>query len=182
VDACLLALKHREVFKEVSHMAIHSVTVASEAYSHPDEAEHGSLRYVVPVARVLFAAIFVISGPNHFSPHTIEHAVSHGVPLASVAVPLSGLIALVGGLSVALGYKTRIGAWLLVLFLIPVTLMMHNFWTFADPTAAAMQQTMFVKNLALIGGALMIAYFGAGPVSLDAHDVFPRRRSAHSHV
>jgi putative oxidoreductase len=168
-----------------SHAVSHAVSLAvsvEQTHAPWHEAEHTGLRYVVPVARLFFAAIFVISGPNHFNPHTIEFAASHGVPMASIAVPLSGLIALAGGLSVALGYKTRIGAWLLVLFLIPITLIMHNFWAVTDPTMAGMQQAMFMKNVALLGGALVIAYFGAGPVSLDAHDVFPHRTNAPSHV
>jgi putative oxidoreductase len=49
-----------------------------------------------------------------------------------------------------------------------VTLMMHNFWAIADPQMAQLQQGMFMKNLSMLGGALLIAHFGAGPVSLDA--------------
>jgi putative oxidoreductase len=91
-----------------------------------------------------------------------------GVPFASLAVPLSGLLAFAGGLSILLGFKARVGAWLIVLFLVPVTVMMHNFWAIGDPGAAQMQMVMFMKNVAILGGALMITYFGAGPVSVDA--------------
>ena len=127
-----------------------------------------ALRYVVPVGRVLFAAIFLTAALGHFSPQTIAYAASQGVPAASVAVPLSGIIALLGGLSIALGYRTRLGAWLIVLFLVPVTLMMHAFWGLSDPMAAQMQQIMFMKNVSMLGGALLLAYHGAGPVSLDS--------------
>ena len=126
------------------------------------------LRYVVPIGRVLFAAIFVIAGFGHFSSRSIAYAASHGVPLASVAVPLSGVMAVVGGVSVALGYRAKLGAWLIVLFLVPVTLMMHRFWAIGDPMMAQLQQVMFLKNLSMLGAALVFAYFGAGPVSLDA--------------
>src|SRR5450432_3130457 len=78
-------------------------------------------RYLVPVGRLLFAAIFLMSVPTHFAQSTIDHAASAGVPLANVLVPLSGLLELVGGLSVLLGYHARIGALLLALFLVPVT-------------------------------------------------------------
>ncbi len=133
--------------------------------------------YLVPVGRALLAAIFLLAAPGHFKRETIEFAASQGVPLASIAVPLSGILALVGGLSVLLGYHARVGAALLVLFLVPVTLMMHAFWNIADPGMAQMQQAMFMKNLGLLGGALLIAHFGAGPISLDArrerHQVLP---------
>jgi putative oxidoreductase len=120
------------------------------------------------LGRALFALIFIMSGVGHFSQSTIGYAAHQGVPLAEIAVPLSGVLALAGGLSVLLGYRVRLGAWLLILFLVPVTLTMHNFWAAADPMAAKMQQAMFMKNVALIGGALLLAHFGAGPWSLDA--------------
>lgn len=128
----------------------------------------GVARIVVPMGRLLFAAIFLMSVPNHFSAQTIEHAASQGVPLASIAVPASGVLELVGALSILFGFYARIGAWLLVLFLVPVTLMMHPFWSIADQQAAFTHQIMFLKNLSLLGAALLLTYFGAGPVSLDS--------------
>jgi len=125
------------------------------------------MKYTVPLGRILFAAIFVMAAPGHFTSGTIAYAAGHGVPLATLAVPLSGVIALAGGLSIMLGYKARLGGWLIVLFLAPVTLMMHNFWAVADPGAAKMQQIMFLKNMSMLGAAFLIAHFGAGPVSLD---------------
>lgn len=132
-----------------------------------EPSSEAALGFAVPVGRVLFAAIFVMASFHHFSSQAIGYAASAGVPLAGVAVPLSGVIALVGGLSVALGYKARIGAWLLVLFLVPVTLMMHAFWNVQDPMMHQIQQIMFMKNVSMLGGALLVAYFGAGPFSLD---------------
>jgi putative oxidoreductase len=123
---------------------------------------------LVPLARVFYALIFLFAGPGHFAKAPIAYAAAQGVPFASILVPFSGLLALAGGLSIALGYRARIGAWLLVLFLVPVTFMMHNFWAVTDPMMHQLQQAMFFKNLALIGGALLISQFGAGPYSLDA--------------
>src|SRR6202030_3406039 len=82
---------------------------------------------VVVLGRFLFALIFLLAGANHFNKQTIGYAASQGVPFASIAVPLSGVLATAGGLSILLGYRAKIGAWLIVLFLIPVTLMMHKF-------------------------------------------------------
>jgi putative oxidoreductase len=72
-----------------------------------------------------------------------------------------------GGLSILAGYKARYGAWLIVLFLLPVTVMMHNFWASAEPMAARIQYIMFMKNLSMLGGALLIVYSGSGPFNLD---------------
>ncbi|MEO8183800.1 MAG: DoxX family protein [Deltaproteobacteria bacterium] len=124
--------------------------------------------YLVPLGRLLFAFIFVETVPARFSPQTIANAVNAGMPLASVLVPASGILTLLGGLSVLLGYRARIGALLLVLFLIPATLLMHAFWTVPDPVMARIQTVMFMKNLSMLGAALIIIYFGAGPFSIDA--------------
>jgi putative oxidoreductase len=123
--------------------------------------------YLVLLGRVLFSAIFIVTIMGHFAPGTIAYAAAAGVPLAGLAVPASGILALLGGLSVLFGYRARVGAWVLIVFLVPVTLMMHNFWALADPMARQIQMAMFLKNLSILGGALLIAHFGAGPISLD---------------
>jgi putative oxidoreductase len=122
---------------------------------------------VVLLGRVLFALIFLMSGFTHFSRQTIAFAASQGVPLASVIVPLSGVLAFAGGLSILLGYRAKLGAWLIVIFLIGVT-PMHKFWGVSDPMMQQMQMAMFMKNLTMLGGALLISQFGSGPASLDA--------------
>ncbi|MGA3206554.1 MAG: DoxX family protein [Syntrophales bacterium] len=125
------------------------------------------MKYLVLLGRILYAAIFISAAPGHFTAGTIAYAANKGVPLASIAVPLSGILALLGGLSILAGYKARYGAWLLVIFLVPVTFMMHNFWAFTEPMAARTQYIMFMKNVSMLGASLLIAYFGSGPFSLD---------------
>jgi len=120
----------------------------------------------VLLGRILFALIFIVAAPRHFSHEGIQHAADLGVPMANLLVPLSGLMAMLGGLSVALGYRAKPGAWLLIAFLVPVTFAMHAFWKNADPAAFHTQQAMFAKNLAMIGAALLIAQLGSGPLSL----------------
>lgn len=122
---------------------------------------------IVLVGRIFFALTFLTAGVTHLSSHTIAYAASQGVPLASVLVPLSGIIAFLGAVSVVLGYRAKIGAWLIVLFLVGVT-PLHKFWGISDPMMQQMQMAMFMKNLAMLGGALLIAQLGAGPWSLDA--------------
>jgi len=123
---------------------------------------------IVLAGRILFSFIFIMASFGHFSRETIDFAASQGVPLAGLAVPLSGVIAFAGGLSILLGYRAKLGAWLIVLFLVPVTLALHNFWAVQDPMMARMQQAMFMKNLSMLGAALFISQMGAGPLSLDA--------------
>jgi putative oxidoreductase len=125
------------------------------------------MRFLVLAGRILFALIFVTAAPRHFSREGMEHAAQLGAPLAGLLVPISGVLALAGGLSIALGYKARWGAWSLVAFLLPVTYIMHAFWRLQDPILAHTQQAMFAKNISMLGAALMIAYFGSGPLSID---------------
>jgi putative oxidoreductase len=144
-------------------MATNSVAISSGV-----EARSFSQAAVVVLGRFFFALIFLVAAPNHFTRQTIAFSASQGVPLASIAVPLSGVLAIAGGLSILLGYRAKLGAWLIVLFLIPVTLMLHKFWTVADPMMAQIQMILFMKNVSMLGGALLISQFGAGPFSLDA--------------
>jgi putative oxidoreductase len=125
------------------------------------------MRILVPIGRVLFALIFLTAALGDFSQQTIGYAAASGVPMANVAVPVAGILSLLGALSIALGYKTKVGAWLIVLFLVPVTFAMHKFWGISDPMMKQMQMVNFMKNMGLLGAALLIAYFGAGPISID---------------
>src|ERR1700736_1081625 len=123
---------------------------------------------IVLLGRLFFVLIFLMAGPNPLSGQTIAYAASQGVPLASIAVPFSGVVAIVGGLSILLGYRARIGAWLIALFLVAVTPMMHKFWIVPDPMMHQLQMILFMKNVAMLGGALLITQLGAGPWSLDS--------------
>ena len=125
------------------------------------------MKYIFLLGRILFSSIFLIKSLEHFSIKMMDHATGMGVPMAPILVPISGIIALLGGLSILLGYKAKIGAWLLVIFLLPTTLMMHKFWLTDDFFANMMHQLCFIKNASLLGAALMITYLGSGPMSLD---------------
>lgn len=123
---------------------------------------------IVLLGRLLYVLIFLMAAPNDFTKQGIAYAASQGAPLASIGVPLMGVISLVGGLSILFGYRAKVGAWLIALFLVIVTPVMHKFWGLTDPMMAQVQMINFMKNLSMLGGALLIAQFGAGPLSLDA--------------
>ncbi len=129
--------------------------------------------YLVPLGRFLYSLIFLMTVMGHFSAGYIGYAAQAGVPAPGLLVPLSGVIAILGGLSITLGYKAKIGGWLIVLFLVPVTFKMHNFWAVTDPMMRGMQIALFMKNVSMLGAALLITHFGAGPLSLDARRVPP---------
>jgi len=123
---------------------------------------------VLLIGRVVFSFFFIYSGFNHLTKLSMlsQYAGSVGVPAPTVAVAVTGLMLLGGGLSVLLGVKPKVGAALLVIFLVPTAIMVHKFWGIADPMMAANQAAHFWKNIALAGGALMI--FGLA-------DLYPAR-------
>jgi uncharacterized membrane protein YphA (DoxX/SURF4 family) len=89
--------------------------------------EEKKMKYTVAIGRFFYSLLFIMRGMTHFSKQVIGYAASQGVPFASIAVPFSGLMAVAGGLSILLGYRAKVDAWVLVLFLAPVTVMMHSF-------------------------------------------------------
>ncbi len=127
------------------------------------------MKYLFLVGRILFVYMFIKAGlTTHWTGMAVQYARAAGVPLPQLFVPLSGVIALVGGVMLLVGFKPRIGAWLLVLFLVPVTLFMHRFWGLSDAQAAMSQQGQFLKNCAMIGAALMFQFIDRWPLSIKA--------------
>jgi putative oxidoreductase len=116
--------------------------------------------FVFLIGRILIAVLFVMSAIGHFTAADgmAQYAASKKVPAAKLGVIGSGVIALLGGLSLILGVWIDLGALLLVLFLVPVTVMIHDFWTAVDPQIKQTEMISFNKNLALIGGALILFY------------------------
>lgn len=110
------------------------------------------------LGRVLFGAYFMYSGINHFKDEKmlIGYAKSKGVPSSRVAVLLTGAMLVVGGLGIMTNINVGESSMLLLLFLIPTTFMMHNFWKTHDPAHKASDKGAFIRNLAFIGALLMM--------------------------
>ena len=108
--------------------------------------------------RVLFALLFISSGINHFTKNAAMtgYAQYKKVPMAKAAVYLSGLMILLGGIYIVLGFYADLGALLIALFLIPTAFLMHAFWKETDPTAKQNETIGFFKDLSLAGAALII--------------------------
>lgn len=113
-------------------------------------------------ARVLLSALFLMSGINKIlnPAATQQYMASYGMPLTGLFLMGAIALELAGGLSVLLGYKARWGAIALIIFLIPATLIFHT--NFADQ----MQTIQFMKNLAILGGLLMIVQNGSGDIAI----------------
>ena len=117
------------------------------------------------IGRVLFGGFFIMSGVNHFMKmdYLSGWVTSKGLPMASFLVILSGVMMILGGLGIILGIYAAWSAWLLIIFLVPTNLKLHNFWTISDAQEKMMQKMNFMKNVAFIGASLMIVYLAGVP-------------------
>lgn len=121
------------------------------------------------LGRIIFGGFFIYSGVNHFIGFEMmtQYAKMKGVPYPAITQGLAGLMLLLGGLSIVLGIYPLAGIILLVAFLVPVSLMMHNFWNLEDPQSRMVDKTNFTKNMALLGAILMfLAIPSPWPLSL----------------
>lgn len=123
------------------------------------------------IGRLFLIMIFLMSAVGNKIPNfgnTAEYMASEGVPAPMFLLAGAIIFLLAGSLSILIGWKARIGASLLLVFLILATYWFHDFWTFEDPQARQMQTIAFMKNLALMGAMLMIIARGPGTPSFDA--------------
>ncbi len=122
------------------------------------------------VGRVLFSMMFIMSGMNHLMKlnDTSAYAESKGVPAPKVLTVVSGLMIMVGGVLVLLGWHRFIGAGLIAIFLFSTAMLMHAFWKETDPAARMNEMAHFMKDMALAGAALLIAFYAptVWPMSL----------------
>lgn len=129
-----------------------------------------TLRTPLAVAgRFLLALMFVMAGFSKITGFagTVGYMSSKGMPAAEVLAVLTILLEIGGGLALMFGWRARWAALALALFTLLASVVFHNFW--AVPEAQKMmQQLLFMKNMSVVGGLLMVAALGAGPASLDA--------------
>ena len=121
------------------------------------------------IGRIILGVYYLYNARNHFlHGHMMApYAESHGVPLPKAVVPASGVLLLIGGLSILTGVLPVVGVAAVLLFLVPVSLMMHNFWAIQDPMQRMSDTINFAKNMALVGAALMfLAIPQPWPISL----------------
>jgi putative oxidoreductase len=112
--------------------------------------------------RILIALIFLMSGVDkfvHYAP-TLGYMTKAGLPFPGVLLVASGVVETLCALAIIAGWNTRAAAWVLVAWMIPVTLIFHN------PAGGQDQMAHFMKNVAITGGLLALAAFGPGGLSV----------------
>jgi len=121
------------------------------------------------VGRILISVIFLLSGIMKLANFSgsVAFAASKGLPLANVMLAGALAVEILGALCLIAGFQTRIAALIMFLYLIPTTLIFQNFWVMQGAMRGDMQ-IHFLKNLAIMGGLLMVAAYGPGRLSVDA--------------
>jgi putative oxidoreductase len=125
-------------------------------------------RLAALVGRILIVVPFLVFGFMKFTNFhgSVETLAALKIPMTTAAAVIAIIIELLGGVCVVLGFKARFWGWVLFLYLIPVTFLAHNFWAYSG--AARMDnEGNFLKNLAIMGGLLLLAAFGPGSLSVD---------------
>ena len=120
-------------------------------------------------ARVLMALLFLIAGFGKIGGFegTVGYIASKGLPLPQLGAAIAVVVEFVGAIALIVGFQTRLVAFIMALFTIAAGVFFHNYW--AMPAEQVyVNQIMFMKNLSIAGGLLMMSAFGAGALSLDA--------------
>lgn len=131
---------------------------------------HSLCSFSMLAGRVLLSIIFILSGVGKFVDYnsTAQYMAAKGMTMVPFFLIVAAVVELLGGLSLLLGYRTRWGAALLILYLIPVTGIFHDFWMIEDPAMRQMQVIEFLKNIAIMGGLFYVLGAGGGKWSFDA--------------
>ena len=120
------------------------------------------------VGRVLLALIFIIAGYGKITGFdgTVGYMQAYNVPMTQVLAVLAIIVELGGGLMIAVGWKARWAAAAIFIFVLVASFIFHAFWA-VPADQAQLQNIMFMKNLAIMGGMLYIIVYGSGPLSVD---------------
>jgi putative oxidoreductase len=120
------------------------------------------------IGRILLAAIFIKSGYSKIGGFdgTVAYIAAAGLPLPQVGAVVAIGVELVGGIALAIGFKTRWVALVIGIFTLVAAFFFHNYWAMA-PDRVLAQSISFWKNVAITGGMLMVVAFGAGAYSVD---------------
>ena len=121
------------------------------------------------IARILLAAIFISAGLSKVGGFegTVGYIASKGLPTPQIIATLTIALEVLGGIAIVIGYKVRVAGLLLAVFTLLAAFIFHDFWA-APADQAYVQNIMFMKNLSMAGGLLLLTVFGAGGFSVDS--------------
>ena len=121
------------------------------------------------IGRILFGGFFIMNGINHFTKSGMlaGYPSSRNFPGGKTAVMIGGIVILLGGFGILLGVLVEWAIALLVIFLLAASFGVHHFWSDTDPMMKMSEMTNFMKNMALIGAALMMLMIESWPYAIQ---------------
>jgi putative oxidoreductase len=125
--------------------------------------------YISVVGRILLALMFILAGFGKLTnvSGTAGYIASGGLPAPALLAVVVGLFEILGGIALVVGYRVRVAGFLLALFTVAASVIFHAYWS-APAAQQFVTQLLFMKNMSVAGGMLLISALGAGPLSLDA--------------
>jgi putative oxidoreductase len=147
--------KHREF--RVSHIEELPEEFLKSVYLNHHEERSNGMEILFLIGRIIVGLFYLNNAFNHFARLEMMagYTQSKGVPAPKAAVIVTGILLLIGGLSILTGLYPTIGVAALVVFFLPVAIVMHGFWNVTDPNMKMMEMIQFMKDIALMGSALM---------------------------
>lgn len=120
------------------------------------------------VARICISSVFIWAAFEKLInwSGTVDYVKQKNIPYAALALPLAIAIQIFGGLSLLLGYQIRIGALILILFIVPAAIRFHDFWNL-EGSVRTLEKTLFMKDVAIFGSLIMILVMGGGRFCLN---------------
>lgn len=120
------------------------------------------------MGRILMSSVFLVFGALKITTfaYYVNMAIEKGMPLPSAAIAAAATLEILGGLAILTGFYLRPVSWILFVYLIPTSIIFHNYWALQGMARAGMEAHFF-KNMAIMGGLLFLATYGAGPYSFD---------------
>ncbi|MFN8455835.1 MAG: DoxX family protein [Anaerolineae bacterium] len=114
-------------------------------------------KIVFLAGRLVLGSFYLYAGINNFIhfEQAVGYAAFKGVPVTSLAVAVANSLLVIAGLSILSGYRPALGVTAVVLFMLPVSVLMHNFWAIADPQMAIAEMRSFLSNMGLAGSPLL---------------------------
>ncbi len=121
---------------------------------------------LILVARIFIGSLFIWAGATKVVHWKGSAEYMHLKKMPTSLLPAAILMQIIGGLSVLLGFEARVGALLLIVYMIPAAIKMHDFWNLQGD-ARMTQKTMFMKDVAVLGGLLLFLITGAGSFAFN---------------
>lgn len=125
------------------------------------------------LGRLLMGSYFILPGLQKITNYQMmtDYMLAHSVPAPAFLLPVTIVIQIVLGLAIIIGFKGKLAAFILAGLTLVISIFMHDFWSMAEGVQRTHEMQNFIKNMAIMGGLLVVTNLGTGWLSLDNRKV-----------